>query len=222
MSSNKTLKELEQEYNWASSSICKRLPKLLILYMGVLEAMVINPWPTPQEFQRENALLAEPLLTAGVALIVDTTKVSNVDSVYVDTAGNHHNHKGFGLTVNVMTDMHGNMLDVQVNIDGNTGDVPAYRRSDPYLSLNNKIIPIQYTALGDGGYAGRVSSQRGSKNLVCNLTGPERAGILHGAMHLQQALEAQERIKRRNRQPVECAIRVMKKSNGTNVISSHN
>lgn len=203
--------ELESKYQLAKISLYLTLPHALSLYQELLTSMMVHPWPTVAE---QTAMIGEqhPLLQPlSIFFIVDSSKTSSVDSTDEVTRALHWNDdKGFGPILTIFTTIHGKMIRVEVDFNGNTADVPGFRSSAPFHQTEGCTFPINHTGLGDSIYVGPSSILPGAKylqNTRQNVAVPPHLQLIHNITL---------RLKRRIRQGVECAIRVGKRGLGGN------
>jgi hypothetical protein len=140
--------------------------------------------------------------------LVDSFKVSNVDSTDMDVRREHFQYpKGFGMHGLIFTDILGNLLQLTMNIDGNKSDSTMYHSSPPNLQQRGIVIPIDTTGLGDSSFEGIASSVLpgawGSLSTVPyeGMVGPQQIALAHMMQSLKRII----------RQRVEMAIRVGKK-----------
>lgn len=150
-----TLEAMEDKFNLAKSSLGYFLPHALQVYYTLISTMAMHTWPT------QRALIAQlhpELRRLNCFFLVDTTKSSNVDSTDAETRNMHWNdNKGFGLVLSIFTTLLGALIWIEVNWNGNSGDLTTLRGSAPYLQQQGCTFPPNHTGLGDAQYTGPAS-----------------------------------------------------------------
>jgi len=121
-------------------------------------------WPSRAERDKQRDALKN--VYPGVcrfSTIVDGTKIPHMKNMYSPGHANHYNHKGYGTTVQVYTDLIGRII-LLFFTQGNDNDRGDYNHS--YFSQqHNNYLDRDEGVIGDGAYRGRKSPFAADENV---------------------------------------------------------
>ena len=202
MKNNSNYTSLESTFNISKSCVEESIENCAEVLLRVLKNYFRALFPNRAERDLLKLFLPTRLRTLAVKpfFVVDSSKISNVDSISHGTRQLHYStHKGFGPNMNVICDILGNPLDIMELQNGNEADIIMYRSTDWFHQLNGLNFDNDETGIGDSSYVGKVKCNGPAEFLQ------KYSAIEINAMNPQLALDAKAWNKTINtiRAPVE-------------------
>ena len=168
---NPTYRVMESIFFVAKSCIQKDIVFLAEVLLDILKHEIGQLWPPRQERDLLRQLLPESLRAFRPFFIVDSTKVTNVDSTDQATRRTHFNtHKRFGSNAIHVVDLLGNLIAVVPFLDGRGNDITQYRQSDMFFQRNGLTWDDDETGIGDHAYCGSSNCRVDSQDLIYPLS----------------------------------------------------
>ena len=134
-------------------------------------------WPDRQRRDLIRQMLPDNMQGTGVFGIVDSSKITALDSTDQDVRRQHFNsHKGFGPNIIVIVDLLGDLMYMEsmpVLLDGRGDDWSQYQQTDAFLQLNGVSWDPDETLMGDAKYRGASNVKVDSKSLLAKATPAE-------------------------------------------------
>jgi hypothetical protein len=171
LNANTSMRRMELIFCLTKSSICLDLFHMANILNQVLKVQLGTLWPVRAERDAMRLALPEALQGTGIFFLVDTTKSTNVDSVYPSTRRKHwNNHKRFGAVSTIYTDIFGSLIKCVPITDGNGNDNFKHQISPVFLLLEGIEFGDDETGFGDSHYHGASNVRLSSKSLVTKFT----------------------------------------------------
>lgn len=208
MNSQPTFRSMELEFMYAKSSIQADIQYMGDLLLTILKRELGTLWPTRAQRDFLKTLLPENLKNTGVFGIVDSFKLSNIDSTHKLTRRTHYNsHKGFGPNAILFSTVIGDFMALERFKNGNGNDLQQYHDTEVFHRENGKTMDADETLIGDSKYIGNVSNDPNSRQFCVKVTDAEMS-----TMNAQNYTYAENYNKSFDtlRAPIEQGIRYIK------------
>ena len=206
---NSTFANLQFVFSIASSAINVDVYFILDLVLKIFKREMGQLWPDRARRDLIRQMLPANMQGTGVFGIVDSSKVTSLDSTYPVIRRQHYNtHKGFGPNIVVIVDLLGDLLFMEsfpVLLDGRGDDWTQYKQTDAFLQQRGIAWDPDETLMGDAKYRGASNVNPNSKNLLAKATATEIAACPVGSPQ-RQILELYNRSFSTMKSPVEMFI----------------
>ena len=174
---NCTFASLQFVFSIASSAINVDVYFILDLILKIFKREMGQLWPDRQRRDLIRQMLPANMQGTGVFGIVDSSKITAVDSTFPDIRRKHFNsHKAFGPNIVVVVDLLGDLLSMEsspILLDGRGEDWTQYRQTDAFLQQRGIAWDDDETLMGDAKYRGASNVRPSSKSLLAKATRAE-------------------------------------------------
>jgi hypothetical protein len=134
---NTTMRCMELIFFWAKTCINDDIKFMGRILLKILKREMGSLFPNRAERDAMRLLLPRMFAELGVFFLVDSSKITNVDSTNKRTRTLHWcAHKGFGGSNIYITDVLGRLIAIIPIIDGNGSDMQQLRESDWFMGLH--------------------------------------------------------------------------------------